>query len=118
MPFPTLNPALARALADQGYHEPTPVQAAVLEAQAAEADQRPALAFREDLEFILEATPAGRRTLLFSATIPAEIAALARHYQRRALRISTAGRDEPHGDIEYRAMRVAPGEVEHAVVNV
>ena len=32
MPFPPLNPGLARALAAQGYSEPTPVQAAVLEA--------------------------------------------------------------------------------------
>ncbi len=34
MPFPELHPALARALADKGYEEPTPVQAAVLEARA------------------------------------------------------------------------------------
>ena len=32
MPFPTTHPALARALAAQGYEEPTPVQAAVLAA--------------------------------------------------------------------------------------
>ena len=49
---------------------------------------------------------------------PSEIAALAKRYQRDALRIDTIGRDEPHGDIEYRAMRVAPNEIEHAVVNV
>jgi ATP-dependent RNA helicase DeaD len=33
MPFPTLNPALQRALAQQGYEEPTPVQDAVLAAE-------------------------------------------------------------------------------------
>src|SRR4051812_28363757 len=32
MPFPPTHPALARALAAQGYEEPTPVQAAVLAA--------------------------------------------------------------------------------------
>ena len=76
------------------------------------------MGFREDLEFILDATPAERRTLLFSATIPRDIAALAKRYQRDALRIATAGEREPHGDIEYRAMRVAPNEREHAVVNL
>src|SRR5204862_3474621 len=32
MPFPATHPSLAKALATQGYEEPTPVQAAVLEA--------------------------------------------------------------------------------------
>jgi ATP-dependent RNA helicase DeaD len=237
MPFPPLNPALERALVAQGYREPTPVQAAVLEDQAAdkdllvsaqtgsgktvayglafaptllggaerfagpgaplalivaptrelaiqvareltwlyaqtgavvvscvggmdarreqralaagchivvgtpgrlrdhlerghldlsalavvvldEADEMLDLGFKEDLEVILEATPADRRTLLFSATIAKEIATLARQYQRAAVRIDTTSRNEPHGDIEYRAIRVAPNEVEHAVVNV
>ena len=39
-----------------------------------EADEMLDLGFREDLEFILDATPAERRTLLFSATMPREIA--------------------------------------------
>ena len=38
MPFPSMNPALSRALAEQGYEEPTPVQAAVLERSAADRD--------------------------------------------------------------------------------
>jgi ATP-dependent RNA helicase DeaD len=83
-----------------------------------EADEMLDLGFREDLEEILDATPPERRTLLFSATIAREIAALARRYQRDAARIDTIRRDEPHRDIEYRAVRVAPNEVEHAVVNV
>jgi ATP-dependent RNA helicase DeaD len=83
-----------------------------------EADEMLDLGFREDLEFILDATPADRRTLLFSATIAKEIAGLARQYQKDALRIDTVARNQPHGDIEYRAIRVNPGEVEHALVNV
>src|SRR3546814_6591034 len=43
------------------------------------------------LEEILDATPATRRTLLFSATIPKPIAQLAKRYQKDALRISTVG---------------------------
>lgn len=83
-----------------------------------EADEMLDLGFREDLEEILDCAPAERRTLLFSATIAKEIAALAKRYQREAVRIDTTRRDEPHGDIEYRAVRVAPNEVENAIVNL
>ena len=83
-----------------------------------EADEMLDLGFREELEQLLDAAPAARRTLLFSATIAREIAALARQFQRDALRIDTLGRNRPHADIAYRAMRVAPHETLHAVVNV
>jgi ATP-dependent RNA helicase DeaD len=83
-----------------------------------EADEMLDLGFREDLEAILDSTPDTRRTLLFSATIAREIATLAKRYQRDATRIDTLRRDEAHGDIEYRAVRVAPNDVEHAVVNL
>lgn len=83
-----------------------------------EADEMLDLGFREDLEFILDATPEERRTLLFSATLPKNIVALARRYQRDAHRIDTLVANEPHGDIEYRAIRCAPNEVELATVNI
>jgi ATP-dependent RNA helicase DeaD len=83
-----------------------------------EADEMLDLGFREELDQILEASPAWRRTLLFSATIAREITALARQYQKDALRIDTLVRNQPHADIEYRAVRVASRETEHAVVNV
>src|SRR5690606_30695884 len=82
------------------------------------ADEMLDMGFREDLEFILDAAPAERRTLLFSATIARDIATLARKYQTDAVRIDTTSRNTPHGDIEYRAMRIAPNEIEHAVVNI
>ena len=75
-----------------------------------EADEMLDLGFREDLEFILEATPAERRTLLFSATMPKGIAALAKRYQRDARRIDVARGERGHGDIDYRAVRVASKE--------
>ncbi|MEY9128039.1 DEAD/DEAH box helicase [Bradyrhizobium yuanmingense] len=83
-----------------------------------EADEMLNLGFREDMEFILETTPQTRRTLLFSATFPRGIVALARQYQRDAFRIEVAGDEGGHADIEYRAIRIAPADVEHAVVNV
>jgi ATP-dependent RNA helicase DeaD len=83
-----------------------------------EADEMLDMGFREDLEELLEATPEGRRTLLFSATMPKPIEALAKRYQRNSLRISTVGEDRGHGDIAYRAVAVAPAEIEAAVVNL
>ena len=83
-----------------------------------EADEMLDLGFREDLEFILEATPKERRTLLFSATLPRGIVNLAKQYQNNALRIEATSSARAHADIEYRAMRIAPQDAIHAVVNV
>jgi ATP-dependent RNA helicase DeaD len=83
-----------------------------------EADEMLDMGFREDLEAILDTAPTERRTFLFSATIAREIAALAKRYQRDAHRIDTLRRDEAHGDISYRAVRIAPTEIETAIVNV
>jgi ATP-dependent RNA helicase DeaD len=83
-----------------------------------EADEMLALGFREDLEFILDATPPERRTLLFSATMPKGIVTLAKKFQRDALRIEVVNDESGHADIEYRAIRVAPKEAELAVVNL
>jgi len=83
-----------------------------------EADEMLDLGFREDMEFILKTTPDTRRTLLFSATLPRGIVALAKQYQRQAFRIEVAGDEGGHADIEYRTIRIAPADVEHAVVNV
>ena len=83
-----------------------------------EADEMLDLGFREDMEFILETTPETRRTLLFSATFPRGIVALAKQYQQQAFRVEVAGDEGGHADIEYRAIRIAASDVEHAVVNV
>ena len=108
------TPGRLRDHLERGNLDVSALRAVVLD----EADEMLDMGFREDLEFILDATPAERRTLLFSATIPKEIAALAKRYQRDALRVATAGEREAHADIEYRALRVAPNEREHAVVNL
>lgn len=83
-----------------------------------EADEMLDMGFHEDLTFILDQAPAERRTLLFSATIARDIAELAKTYQRDAFRIDTVVKNASHGDIEYKAIRIAPHEVEHGVVNV
>jgi ATP-dependent RNA helicase DeaD len=83
-----------------------------------EADEMLDLGFRDELERILEATPEGRRTLLFSATIPPGIAALAKRYQRNAVRIATSSEAEPHADIEQRGILIRAGDRLAATVNV
>ena len=90
------------------------LRAAILD----EADEMLDLGFRDDLEFILSQTPENRSTLLFSATLPKAIAALAERYQRDALRIAVKGQERGHADITYRAIRVVPREIEHVVLNV
>src|ERR1700733_9716189 len=83
-----------------------------------EADEMLDLGFREDLEFMLKAMPAEKRSLLFSATVPKGIAMLARSYQRNAMRIEVERGKQGHVDIEYRAIRIYPQEAEAAVVNL
>lgn len=83
-----------------------------------EADEMLDMGFQEDLTFILDQAPTERRTLLFSATIARDIAELAKTYQRDAFRIDTVVKNASHGDIEYKAIRIAPHEIEHGVVNV
>jgi ATP-dependent RNA helicase DeaD len=62
------TPGRLRDYLERGRLETSQMRAVVLD----EADEMLDLGFREDLEFILNATPAERRTLLFSATIPRE----------------------------------------------
>jgi ATP-dependent RNA helicase DeaD len=90
------------------------LQAVVLD----EADEMLDMGFRDELERILAAMPPERRTLLFSATIPKQIVALTKKYQKDALRIALSTRNEPHGDIQYRAIEIGPQDHEHAIVNV
>ena len=108
------TPGRLRDHLERGALQLSALRVAVLD----EADEMLDMGFREDLEAILDATPDGRRTLLFSATMPAPIVALARRYQNDALRISTVTEERGHGDIDYQAMAVAPADIEHAVVNL
>ena len=108
------TPGRLRDHLERGALDLSALRVAVLD----EADEMLDMGFREELEEILDATGEGRRTLLFSATMPRAIAAMAKRYQRDALRISTVGEERGHGDIAYQAVAVAPSAIEHAVVNL
>jgi len=82
-----------------------------------EADEMLDMGFREDLEFILAATPEERRTLMFSATVPKAIAQLAKTYQRDAVRLSATSANERHADIDYQMVVAQSHERESAIIN-
>jgi ATP-dependent RNA helicase DeaD len=108
------TPGRLRDHVDRGNVSFGEVSAVVLD----EADEMLDLGFREDIEALLDLTPATRRTLLFSATLPPAIQSLAKRYQVNALRLATADERTPHVDIDYQAMLIPPRERELAVVNV
>ena len=55
-----------------------------------EADEMLDMGFAEDLEAILEQTPATKQTALFSATMPPRIAAIARRHLKEPVEVSIA----------------------------
>lgn len=108
------TPGRLRDHIDRGSLNTGDLKAVVLD----EADEMLDLGFREDLEYILDASPQERRTLMFSATVPRTIANLAKRYQRDAIRVTTQAEQKQHVDIDYRALSVAPKDRENAIVNV
>jgi ATP-dependent RNA helicase DeaD len=71
------------------------VQVVVLD----EADEMLDMGFAEDLEAILAATPEQRQTVLFSATMPPRIAAIARRHLRDPVQIRIAREAVPAGEL-------------------
>ncbi|WP_428671554.1 DEAD/DEAH box helicase [Roseibium sp.] len=108
------TPGRLRDHIERGALDLSELRAVVLD----EADEMLDMGFREDLEFILDAAPETRRTLMFSATVPKPIAELAKRFQKDAVRLSTINAREQHGDIDYVAHPVAPNERENAIINV
>lgn len=108
------TPGRLRDHIERGSFDTSGLKAIVLD----EADEMLDLGFRDDLEHILDSAPKDRRTLMFSATVPRSIEALAKRYQRDAVRVATTSEQKQHLDIEYRALTVAPNDEENAIVNV
>jgi len=81
-----------------------------------EADEMLDLGFLPDVERLFAFTPAGRQTMLFSATMPGQIVSLARKYQNKPVHIRVNDPDEGHtkADIKqffYRAHALDKDEV-------
>ncbi len=62
-----------------------------------EADEMLDMGFAEDIETILEQTPADRQTVLFSATMPPRINAIAKRHQRNPARVELGRGDDDLG---------------------
>lgn len=108
------TPGRLRDHIERGGLDLSALRVAVLD----EADEMLDLGFREDLEFILQAAPDTRRTLMFSATVPPAIEKLAQDFQKDALRVAAMGEARQHGDIAYRALSVAMRDRENAIFNL
>ncbi|AMO36143.1 ATP-dependent RNA helicase DbpA [Thauera humireducens] len=73
-----------------------------------EADRMLDMGFHDDIAWIASHCPVRRQTLLFSATFPAGIAALAQRYQREPLQVKLAEQHAPDKIRQYFF------EIEHA----
>ncbi len=66
-----------------------------------EADEMLNMGFQEDIERILEETPTERRTLLFSATMPKEIANIARKYMKNSVEIAIGRKNSGSENVQH-----------------
>ncbi|MCQ2351347.1 MAG: DEAD/DEAH box helicase [Paludibacteraceae bacterium] len=66
-----------------------------------EADEMLNMGFLDDINTILEKTPDTRRTLLFSATMPAEISKIAMNYMKEPVEISVGKKNEAAKNVEH-----------------
>jgi len=67
-----------------------------------EADRMLDMGFIDDIRLITEATPAGRQTMMYSATFAGHVGRLAQELLRDPQRIEVSSQTEAHGDIEQR----------------
>ena len=75
-----------------------------------EADEMLDMGFIEDMNLILEALPAGRQTVMFSATMPREIQLIAEDHQRDPLTVRIAKKDLTVPEITQYYYDVRPSE--------
>jgi ATP-dependent RNA helicase DeaD len=66
-----------------------------------EADEMLTMGFKEELDAILSTTPKEKQTLLFSATMPTEIASMKSNYLKDAIEISVGKRNAGAENVEH-----------------
>lgn len=91
------TPGRLHDLIRQGYVDISAIRAVVLD----EADEMLNMGFQEELNAILAKTPAEKRTLLFSATMPREVAAIAKNYMKKPLEITVGERNAGAENIRH-----------------
>jgi len=66
-----------------------------------EADEMLSMGFKDELDAILEAVPEERQTLLFSATMPKEVARIAKNYMHDPETITTTAKQATTGNVSH-----------------
>ncbi|MES2588781.1 MAG: DEAD/DEAH box helicase [Bacteroidota bacterium] len=66
-----------------------------------EADEMLNMGFKEDIDTILDKTPSHKNVWLFSATMPKEVANIARKYMQDPLEVSMGGKNHGNENIEH-----------------
>ncbi|MBO7337274.1 MAG: DEAD/DEAH box helicase [Paludibacteraceae bacterium] len=66
-----------------------------------EADEMLNMGFKEDIETILESTPAERRTFLFSATMPKDVEEMSRNYMGEREQITIGTKNSGNENVEH-----------------
>lgn len=73
-----------------------------------EADEMLDMGFKDDLDEILQETPAGKQTLLFSATMPEEVNAIARAYMKDPKEIAVGAKNSGADNVSHYYYLVNP----------
>ena len=84
------TPGRLLAFIRQGEVNITAIRTVVLD----EADEMLQMGFQDDLNAILAATPDTKKTILFSATMPREVVAIAKQYMKDPLEITIGQRNQ------------------------
>ena len=66
-----------------------------------EADEMLNMGFKEDIDFILDQTPVERNVWLFSATMPKEVANIAKNYMDQPLEVAIGHKNQTNENIEH-----------------
>jgi ATP-dependent RNA helicase DeaD len=66
-----------------------------------EADEMLSMGFTDDIETILSGVPADHRTMLFSATMPAQIAAIAKNYMNNPVEVTIGHKNEGSANVNH-----------------
>ena len=83
-----------------------------------EADEMLNMGFLEDVQFVLNKTPANRQIALFSATLPGPIQSIAEQYLNDPERITIKKKTITADNIRQRALFVMPRDKVHALCRI
>ena len=98
----TATPGRLKDLLDKGIADLSTLRFLVLD----EADQMLDMGFKDDLDAILEAAGPDRRTLLFSATMPPQVARIASSYMNDPHEIVSGTRNQGTSNVSHHYYRV------------